>query len=210
MIHCHPSKVLHCNGEIGPKLRFGHCWLGGPIDLKPTRFNCIFQDIFRHTPLYHIWRAQIRAPNTIFGIIDPGRRNPWWRGGGRCCHFLSRSLILNFSWAVVWPATVSGCQASAGWIGRGRDERKWKFYHDNCLSCWVFYCQCLFKTKAFKCNWDLELGWTYLGIFGIFRLDYLLFAVISLNRLSLGATVWLKKIKDYVELFKANKKLLCC
>ena len=51
---------------------------------------------------------------------------------------LTRTPILDFSWAVVWPATVAGCQASAGWIVRGRDERKWKFYHNNCLSCWDF------------------------------------------------------------------------
>ena len=94
-------------------MRFCHnFWLGDPIDLKPTRLNCILQDLFRHASLYHIWSAQIRAPDTIIGI---------------------------------------------------------------------------------------------------FRLDYLIIAVISLNCLSLGAALWLNnKIKDYVELFKATKKLPCC
>ena len=27
--------------------------------IKPTRLNCILQDLFRDTPLDHIWRAQI-------------------------------------------------------------------------------------------------------------------------------------------------------
>ena len=51
-------EVLHCNynGEIGQKWDF---WLEGPIDLRPTRLNCILQDLFRYTPLDHIWRAQV-------------------------------------------------------------------------------------------------------------------------------------------------------
>ena len=31
----------------------------GPSDLRPTRLNCILQDLFRDTPLDHIARAQI-------------------------------------------------------------------------------------------------------------------------------------------------------
>ena len=31
----------------------------GPIDLRPAHVNCILQDLFRDTPLDHIWRAQI-------------------------------------------------------------------------------------------------------------------------------------------------------
>ena len=31
--------------------------------------NYILQDLFRDTPLDHIWRAQIRTPNTVFGVF---------------------------------------------------------------------------------------------------------------------------------------------
>ena len=34
-----------------------------PIDLRPTRLNSILQDLFRDTPLDHIWRAEICAKN---------------------------------------------------------------------------------------------------------------------------------------------------
>ena len=33
------------------------------------RLNCILQDLFKDTPLDHICRAQIRAPNTVFGVF---------------------------------------------------------------------------------------------------------------------------------------------
>ena len=36
------------------------------------------------------WRPSNSFKREGIIIIDPGRRNPWWRGGGRCCHFLSR------------------------------------------------------------------------------------------------------------------------
>ena len=43
-----------------PKNWLGHnFWLEGPIDLRPTRPNCILQDIFRDTPLDHSCRAWI-------------------------------------------------------------------------------------------------------------------------------------------------------
>ena len=61
---CHYFEVLHCNynGAIGPKMRFGHnFWLEVPINIRPTRLICILQDLFRDTPLEHIWRYQIRA-----------------------------------------------------------------------------------------------------------------------------------------------------
>ena len=58
-------------------MRFGHnFWLGGPIDARSTRLNCILQDLSRDTPLDHIWRTQIRSqicqiwpnmPNMVFG-----------------------------------------------------------------------------------------------------------------------------------------------
>ena len=35
----------------------------GPIDARSTRLNCIVQDLSRDTPVDHIWRAQICAPN---------------------------------------------------------------------------------------------------------------------------------------------------
>ena len=55
---------------------FGHNFrLGGPIDTRLMRLNCILHDLFRDTPLDHIWHAQIRAQiwpititrNTVFG-----------------------------------------------------------------------------------------------------------------------------------------------
>ena len=55
------DPVFHCyNGAIGPKMRFGcNFWLEGPFDLIPMRLKCILQDLFRKTPLDHIWRAII-------------------------------------------------------------------------------------------------------------------------------------------------------
>ena len=58
-----------------PTMRFGHnFWLGGAIDTRPMRLNCILQDLIRDIPLDHIWNAQIRAqirpntPNIVFGV----------------------------------------------------------------------------------------------------------------------------------------------
>ena len=28
-------------------------------------------DLFRDNPLDHVWRTQIRAPNTVFGVFGP-------------------------------------------------------------------------------------------------------------------------------------------
>ena len=39
--------------------------IGGPINTRSTPLNCILQDLFRDTPLDHIWSAQI----CIFGKI---------------------------------------------------------------------------------------------------------------------------------------------
>ena len=51
-------------------MRFGHnSWLGGPIDTRSMRLNCILQDLFRDTPLDHILRSQMCAPNTVFGAF---------------------------------------------------------------------------------------------------------------------------------------------
>ena len=35
------------------------------------RLNCIVPDLFRDNPLDHVWRTQIRAPNTVFGVFGP-------------------------------------------------------------------------------------------------------------------------------------------
>ena len=39
----------------------------GLIDLRPTRLNCILQDLFRDPPLDHIWHPYL----VIFGHISP-------------------------------------------------------------------------------------------------------------------------------------------
>ena len=52
-------------------MRFGHNFsLEGPIDLRPTGLNCILQDLFRDTPLDHIWRAKICAKNAYLVYLD--------------------------------------------------------------------------------------------------------------------------------------------
>ena len=56
------SFTLKLQRGYQPKIWFSHnFWLEGPIDLRRTRLNCIMQDLFRDTPLDHIWGAQIRA-----------------------------------------------------------------------------------------------------------------------------------------------------
>ena len=45
-------------------------WLDGPIDLRTTRLNFFLQDLFRDTPLDHIWNAKICAQICIFGLRD--------------------------------------------------------------------------------------------------------------------------------------------
>ena len=63
IIWCWP---VWCQWGDRAKMRFGHnFWLEGPIYLRPTRQNCILQDLFRDTRLDHIWRTQI----CIFGIL---------------------------------------------------------------------------------------------------------------------------------------------
>ena len=64
------SFTLYLKWGNYPKMRFDHnFWLEGPIDLRPTRLNCILQDLFRDTPLDHILRAQICTQICIFGIF---------------------------------------------------------------------------------------------------------------------------------------------
>ena len=58
------KQGLYCNynGEIGSKIKFGpYFWLEGPTDTRSTPLNCILQDLFRDTPLDHIWHAEIHA-----------------------------------------------------------------------------------------------------------------------------------------------------
>ena len=105
-----------------------------------------------------LWRLRSRSPHPLPSSKPAGSREEVnnlaggaWRGLEECWGFwgkflgcfLSRSLILNFSCAVVWPALPT-YQASAGWTGRDKLNGKWKFYHCNCLSC-LFYCQCLIR-----------------------------------------------------------------
>ena len=71
------ARFSHSQWGYLPKIRLGHIfWLEGPIHLRPTRLNCILQDLFRDTPLDHIARAQIFPPKyaylaylAIFGIF---------------------------------------------------------------------------------------------------------------------------------------------
>ena len=111
-------EVLHCNynGEIGQKWDF---WLEGPIDLRPTRLNCILQDLLRDTPLDHIWRAQIRAQifqiwqniqNMPFmrqyrALKDAGLRHFWASGATKYFSYMGISirqeaLITKTSWSI--------------------------------------------------------------------------------------------------------------
>ena len=63
------SPLLKSGPWNQPKIWFGHnFWLEGPLDLNTTRLNCILQDLFRGTPLDHIWRSQISILG-IFGHI---------------------------------------------------------------------------------------------------------------------------------------------
>ena len=67
---CFAQICLHLNWE---KMRFDcNFWLGGPIDTRSMCLNCILQDLFRDTPLDHIWRAQIRPK--IQSNTSKGRR----------------------------------------------------------------------------------------------------------------------------------------
>ena len=42
-------------GKSAKNLIGNNFWLEGPIDLRPTRLNCILQDLFRDTKLDQIW-----------------------------------------------------------------------------------------------------------------------------------------------------------
>ena len=111
---CHHFEVLHCNynGAIGSKMRFGHnFWLEGPIDLRPTRLNCILQDLFRDTPLDHIARAQIctqicqiwpNMPNMHIWVHIKKRRELFIPGPVLSFRVLSFSTLL-----IIW-ATRQG------------------------------------------------------------------------------------------------------
>ena len=80
-------------------MRFGHnFWLGGPIDLRSTRLNCILQDLFRDTPPDHTWRTQIRAQihqirylGRAFECAKYGRVGYPWKDLAKCS---SVALIL--------------------------------------------------------------------------------------------------------------------
>ena len=42
----------------------------GPFDTRSMCLNCILHDLFRDTPLDHIWLAQICVPHIVFGLHD--------------------------------------------------------------------------------------------------------------------------------------------
>ena len=82
------SFALHLQWGNQPKIRFGHnFWLGGPIDTRSIRLNCILQDLFRDTPLDHNWHTQISAqirPNTVFGAAKYGQVGCPWKDFAKC------------------------------------------------------------------------------------------------------------------------------
>ena len=61
LIHavCSPPRPLPAPQILTPSPPHPALW--GPIDTRPARLNCIFQDLFRDTALNHILRAQICA-----------------------------------------------------------------------------------------------------------------------------------------------------
>ena len=114
-------------------MRFGfYFWLGGPVDLKPECLNCISQDFFRDTPLDHIWRAQIRAWNTIFGIygilgifgrvfsyVKYGQVGCPWKDLAKCVGFKSigppsQKFWLNLIFGSNFPLQLQ-CKTSDRW-----------------------------------------------------------------------------------------------
>ena len=62
------SFILYLQWGRCTKVCFGNnFWLGGPIDQRSTRLNCIWDDLFGDTSLDHIYRTQICAPNMVCG-----------------------------------------------------------------------------------------------------------------------------------------------
>ena len=151
-------EVLHCNynGAIRPKMIFGHnFWLEGPIDLRPTRLNCILQDLFRDTPLDHILRAQICTQICIFGIFG----HIWHIWVPNNAHFFLILLFSSFSYLYLF---IQGCADRCAEAERQRRARAlllqltWSFYtwkyrinvsatkcwkrHFNESLCWPIFC----------------------------------------------------------------------
>ena len=72
-------------------MRFGHnFWLGGPFDTRSMRLNCILQDLFRDTPLDHIFFL-----NNSFRIV--------W-SGGHCTQAIYWPLK---TWSTAWSGEKS-------------------------------------------------------------------------------------------------------
>ena len=89
-----------------PKIWFGHnFWLEGPIDLRPTRLNCILQDLFRDTPLDHIWRTEIRTQ--IWSVFNLFCLCP--------STVVSQIMIINFAFWIYFTNSESGVEWS-GWM----------------------------------------------------------------------------------------------
>ena len=79
------------------KIIFCHIfWLRGPIDLRSPLRNCILHDLFRDTPLNHIWFTKVCTPNTVFGVFGC-----IWR---TCCFWdcLDHLLAWSVTQASLW------------------------------------------------------------------------------------------------------------
>ena len=61
--------IVIAMGKSGKNEIFHNFELGGPTDTRPTHLNCILQDLFRDSPLDHIWRAKMPARNAVFGVF---------------------------------------------------------------------------------------------------------------------------------------------
>ena len=85
-------------------MRSGHnFWLGGPIDLRSTRLNCILQDLFRDTLLDHIWSAQI----CIFGQYSGESSSKGRRHICEKTHFLTLVSIGPRTKSSLWASWIS-------------------------------------------------------------------------------------------------------
>ena len=72
------------------------------------RLKCILQGLFRSTLLHHIWRAQIRTSNTVFGTFRRFRRifGRWSE-----CYYGVNSQVSNLgaSWSHLLEAPLAIC-----------------------------------------------------------------------------------------------------
>ena len=69
MYLCHPPLYNLTGYFLAQKVTLSLTKSGSEWLLRSTRLNCIFHDLFKDTPLDHIWRAEIRAqiwPNMVW------------------------------------------------------------------------------------------------------------------------------------------------